>query len=338
MNNKNNITLAPLGEAITDYYFSLRQAATPLIKMDPDIRLIYSTNTDLYYNHDESDANMKRFYFQHEIYQPLQEVLSRMDRNVVFDPEALTLTNEYRMSPADVATLLKKHFVRGRGLILDSISCPSADYENLLHGIMDADDTALAGVSKDMTKEYMMLGYAQKVYLDLRGKIQPLHPDMVLTAIYRPSKPLRQEYSIMDFDTMKSISMEGVLDVWANSDRYSTVELEIVDDILRSDIFRPFREDCAVHFKRQYGSRPSRPGMAVRPATSSPNNNSEDVISGIKELSAYLKIGTEKAQKMVDSKILQKAGVSYKLGKTNFFNKKKLDEFLAAHPQAFSDI
>ena len=62
------------------------------------------------------------------------------------------------------------------------------------------------------------------------------------------------------------------------------------------------------------------------------------VISGIQNLANHLGIGSDKAQKIVDSKILQRAGVSYKIGRTNFFNKKKLHEFLAANPESLQII
>jgi hypothetical protein len=55
-------------------------------------------------------------------------------------------------------------------------------------------------------------------------------------------------------------------------------------------------------------------------------------------LRKYLRCGPDKIQDIVASKILQKAGVSYRVGRTNQFSRKKLDAFLAANPTALADV
>ena len=327
-----------LATLIKDYYSELHKVATPKYTMDPDIRKIYSTNTDLYYNRCDDDADIKAFFFRHEIYLPIIKLKARMDRNFDQYIDCSILPNEFRLSHSEAATLLGDTFVRCRNLILASIPCASADYEHLRDGILNADVNALAAVSIDMTTYYKRLELANQVYHELDVDICPPYPDIVITALYRPAADSIQAIETDDFYYMKETAMAIVVGMWANVDRFSSGEMELVEKTIKSDIFGPFREDCAVHYQKLYGSRPPRPGKTIKPAARTTDDNSADVISGIKAFSEYLGIGTEKAQKVVSSKILQKAGVSYRIGKTNFFNKKKLDDYLAANPQALSNI
>ena len=46
----------------------------------------------------------------------------------------------------------------------------------------------------------------------------------------------------------------------------------------------------------------------------------------------------DKAQDIVASKILLKAGVAYRVGKTNQFDRKKLDAFKTANPEALANV
>ena len=126
-----------------------------------------------------------------------------------------------------------------------------------------------------------------------------------------------------------------MVEFWSRREVYSTSEIEIIEGIIKSDIFKGFREDCAVEYNRIYGRRPDRPRKTVRTSTSV---GSGDVIVGMDALRKYLGCSPNKVQDIVDSKILQKAGVAYRVGRTNQFNRKKLDAFLAANPTALAEV
>ena len=57
--------------------------------------------------------------------------------------------------------------------------------------------------------------------------------------------------------------------------------------------------------------------------------NTEEVIKGVKGLALHLKIGITKAQEILNSKILQKNGVAYRVGRNWNINAQKLDELLS---------
>lgn len=61
------------------------------------------------------------------------------------------------------------------------------------------------------------------------------------------------------------------------------------------------------------------------------------IISGIRELARVLGVGTNKAQAIVNSKILEKDGIQWNAG-TWKFNKQKLLKFIEENPTAFSKI
>lgn len=58
----------------------------------------------------------------------------------------------------------------------------------------------------------------------------------------------------------------------------------------------------------------------------------DEPIKGVKGLAAYLKIGTTKAQGIINSKILQENGIAYRIGKAWNFNPQKLNELLSQSP------
>lgn len=60
------------------------------------------------------------------------------------------------------------------------------------------------------------------------------------------------------------------------------------------------------------------------------------VIGGVRELAKYLGIGVTKAQEIVNSKVLEKEGVSYCIGRKWLFNKEKLDALVREKPDVFS--
>lgn len=63
----------------------------------------------------------------------------------------------------------------------------------------------------------------------------------------------------------------------------------------------------------------------------------DTIISGIRELARVLGVGTNKAQAIVNSKILEKDGIQWNAG-TWKFNKQKLLKFIEENPTAFSKI
>ena len=63
----------------------------------------------------------------------------------------------------------------------------------------------------------------------------------------------------------------------------------------------------------------------------------ETIISGIRELAKALGVGINKAQAIVNSKILEKDGIQWNAG-TWKFNKQKLLKFIEENPTAFSKI
>ena len=64
----------------------------------------------------------------------------------------------------------------------------------------------------------------------------------------------------------------------------------------------------------------------------------EDLIRGIRELAKYLRCGGNKANAIVQSGVLKEAGVQFKMGNTNCFSKKKLEEVLSSNPYIFKNV
>lgn len=334
MKMEDKIKLA--AEAIQNYYSKLRVAATPTMKMDKDMRSLYK-DIDLYYNNDDEDAEMKAFYFYHEILAPLRRTFILLQRNAEIRVPIASLPKEYRLSPSEAATLLKTKFIRCRGLILNSIHCTSSDFDNVKKGIMEADGEALQNVSQDLTNDYMMLEFANRV-----SRCLPSYSGDVVSAIYRPGfeMPMFVCYeNELPFEEARITAKQGVVDFWKNADMYSTSEIEIVEGIIKSDIFKPFREDCAVLFQRETGQRPQRPsGKQLSSVPQTHSRNQKDVLSGVRELKDYLHSGSAKAQEILNSGILQNAGISYRVGNKHIINRGKLDEFLKNNPNAFANL
>ncbi len=61
-------------------------------------------------------------------------------------------------------------------------------------------------------------------------------------------------------------------------------------------------------------------------------NKSESVIKGIKGLATHLRIGTTKAQAILNSEVLQENGIAYRVGKGWNFDTMKLKQFLSNNP------
>ena len=64
----------------------------------------------------------------------------------------------------------------------------------------------------------------------------------------------------------------------------------------------------------------------------------EDLIRGIRELAKCLRCGLNKANAIVQSGVLKEAGVQFKMGNTNCFSKKKLEEVLSSNPDIFKKV
>ena len=62
------------------------------------------------------------------------------------------------------------------------------------------------------------------------------------------------------------------------------------------------------------------------------SHTEQEPIKGVKGLASYLNIGTTKAQEILNSKILQKHGIAYRVGKAWNIKPHKLDEFLSNNP------
>ena len=74
-----------------------------------------------------------------------------------------------------------------------------------------------------------------------------------------------------------------------------------------------------------------------------PNDEPDDgiiegeIISGVRSLAKFLGCGTNKAQAIISSKILEKEGIQWNAGRWKF-NKTKLTQFIKDNPDAFTKI
>lgn len=314
--------------SIQAYYDKLNKAATPAISMDSDFRAFIAQD-DFY--HDGED-DMRAYYFRHELFQPLLRALEAIWKNVGLEVDPSTLPSTIRISTSEAVEILKALFPIKREMILSSINCPRVDFDLLKPGILDADEHALSQVNTDLSDHFKLLKLAGLLCGELHGHTN----DDVLTALYR-EKIDRSVPSVnmKSFEDMRTMAKELVVDFWGEKEKYSTSEVKLIERIIKSDIFRGFREDCAVEYNRQNGQRPDRPRKTIQ--TSSTASDC-DVIIGIRELARHLNCGMEKAQDIVACKILQKAGVAYRVGRTNQFDRKKLDAFKTANPEALANV
>ncbi len=314
--------------SIQAYYDKLNKAATPAISMDSDFRAFIAQD-DFY--HDGED-DMRAYYFRHELFLPLLRALEAIWNNVGLDVDASTLPSTIRISTDEAVDILKSFFPIKREMILSSIKCPRVDFDLLKPGILDADEHALSQVNTDLSDHFKLLKLAGLLCGELHGHTN----DDVLTALYR-EKIDRSVPSVnmKSFEDMRTMAKELVVDFWGEKEKYSASEVKLIERIIKSDIFRGFREDCAVDYNRRYGLRPERPRKATQMTPATGNN---DVLIGVRELAKYLHCGADKALDIVASKILQKEGVAYRVGKTNQFNRKKLDAFKTAHPEALANV
>lgn len=315
--------------SIQAYYKRLKDTATPTLMMDLDYRKYISEKEDFYHDGDE---DMKEFYFYHELFRPLLKTLAVIWGNVGLEVDPSVLPSDFRISTSEAVEILMSTFPIKRDLVLASISCPLSDFNHLKPGILEANESELSLVQTDLSDHFKRLKLAGVLCDNYAG-----HPnDDILTAIYRGRKhrsaPVADGVS---FEEMRNTAKGIVVDFWREKAVYSTSEIEIIEGIIKSDIFKGFREDCAVEYKRKYGQRPERrPTVVVKENTKVVG----DTIIGVRGLAAYLRCGGDKAQNIVSCGVLQKAGVSFKVGRTNQFDKKKLDAFLSAHPQALANI
>lgn len=314
--------------SIQAYYERLRTAATPTVMMFPDYRKYVSEKDDFYHDGDEDERS---FYFYHELYQPLIKTLAVIWGNVGLEVDPSTLPSDFRISTSEAVEILTSTFPIKRELVLASISCPLSDFNHLKPGILYANEVELSQAKTDLSDHFKLLNLARL----LSDGLSEHTNDDVLTALYRVRKHRSAPTNMVTFEEMRRTAKEKVVEFWSEKDVYSTSEIEIIEGIIKSDIFKGFREDCAVEYNRRYGRRPDRPRKT---APSSPTVGSGDVLVGMRALWKYLGCGPNKAQDIVDSKILQKAGVAYRVGRTNQFNRKKLDEFIAANPTALADV
>ena len=315
--------------SIQAYYERLRATATPSLMMDLDYRKYVSEKEDFYHDGEE---DMRSFYFYHELYRPLLETLMVMWGNTGLDIDPSTLPSDLRISTSEAVGILASTFPIKRELVLSLISCPLSDFNHLKPGVLYANEAELSQVQTDLSNHFKRLKLAELLCGELHGHTN----DDVLVALYRGKirrpAPTTGKAS---FEEMKTTAKEMVVTFWSEKEIYSTAEIGIIEDIIKSDIFRGFREDCAVEYNRRYGQRPDRPRKT--PPTSG-SASDEDVLVGMEALRKYLRCGPDKIQDIVASKILQKAGVSYRVGRTNQFSRKKLDAFLAANPTALADV
>jgi len=68
------------------------------------------------------------------------------------------------------------------------------------------------------------------------------------------------------------------------------------------------------------------------------DTHDEDLIRGIRELAKFLRCGVNKANAIVKNGVLKEVGVQFKIGNTNCFNKKKLEEVLSSNPDIFKKV
>lgn len=314
---------------IQAYYDRLHDTATPTMMMDLDYRKYVSEKEDFYHDGEEEERS---FYFYHELYRPLLETLAVMWGNTGLDIDPSTLPSDLRISTNEAAGILASTFPIKRELVLSSISCPLSDFNHLKPGILYANEAELSQVQTDLSDHFKHLKLAELLCSELHGHTN----DDVLVALYRGkirhSAPTTGKVS---FEEMKTTANEMVVTFWSEKEIYSTAEIGIIEDIIRSDIFRGFREDCAVEYNRRYGQRPDRPRKTT-PTSGSASDG--DVLVGVRALAKYLNCGPDKALDIVASKILLKAGVAFRVGRTNQFDKVKLDAFRSANPTALEKV
>lgn len=314
--------------SIKAYYRMLRDAAIPEIIMDSDFRAFLSKG-DFYH---DGDDEMRAYYFFYELYQPLMKARMLMWNNVGLEIGSSALPADYRISSGEAAEILATMFPIKRELILASISCPLSDFNHLKPGILEANESELSYVKTDLSDHFKRLKLASLLCEGLPGNTN----DDVLTALYRAgSQCSEQDIKEAAFEEMRLAAKELVVDFWGKKEIFSTSEIQIIEGIIKSDIFKGFREDCAVEYNRRYGHRPDRPRKMVQ---ISPSAATSEVLIGIDALRKRLHCGSDKAQNIVHSKVLQKAGVAYRVGRTYQFDRKKLDAFLSANPEALSSI
>ena len=314
--------------SIQAYYERLGVAAAPTVMMFPDYRKYVSEKDDFYHDGDEDERS---FYFYHELYQPLLKTLAVIWENVGLEIDPTTLPSDFRISTSEAVEILTSTFPIKRELVLASISCPLSDFNHLKPGILEANETELSQVKTDLSDHFKRLNLAGLLSDGLSDHTN----DDVLTALYRVRKHRSAPTNMVTFEEMRRTAKEKVVEFWSEKDVYSTTEIQTIEGIIKSDIFKGFREDCAVEYNRRYGRRPDRP---KKTAQTLPSAVGGDVLVGIDALRKHLHCGPNKAQDIVDSKILQKAGVAYRVGRTNQFDRKKLDAFLAANPTALANV
>ena len=315
--------------SIQAYYERLRATATPSLMMDLDYRKYVSEKEDFYHDGEE---DMRSFYFYHELYRPLLETLMVMWGNTGLDIDPSTLPSDLRISTSEAVGILASTFPIKRELVLSLISCPLSDFNHLKPGVLYANEAELSQVQTDLSNHFKRLKLAELLCGELHGHTN----DDILVALYRGkirrSAPTTGKVS---FEEMKTTAKEMVVTFWSEKEIYSTAEIGIIEDIIKSDIFRGFREDCAVEYNRRYGQRPDRPRKTAQSSASAIDS---EVLVGVRALSKYLNCGPDKAMDIVASKILQKAGVAFRVGRTNQFDKVKLDAFRSANPTALEKV
>ena len=317
-----------IAASIQAYYDRLKKAATPDIAMDSDIRQ-FIAQEDFYH---DGDDDMRAYYFRHELYQPLLKAQAAIWKNVGLEVDPSALPSTTRISTVEAVEILNSFFPIKREMILSSINCPRADFDHLKPGILEANGLELSQVNTDLSVHFKLLKLAGLLCNELHG----LTNDDVLTALYREKKDQSApNVNTKSFEEMRNAAKAIMVDFWGEKELYSTTEIQIIEGIIKSDIFRGFREDCAVEYNRQNGQRPDRPRKTIQTSSAATNC---DVLIGVRELAQYLHCGQDKAQDIVASKILLKAGVAYRVGKTNQFDRKKLDAFKTANPEALANV
>lgn len=315
-------------DSIRAYYKNLNGVVAPEIEMDSDFRAFLSKG-DFYH---DGDDDMRAYYFYYELFQPLMKALTLIWNNVGIEVDSLALPVDFRISSSEAAEILATKFPIKRELIIASISCPLSDFDHLKPGILDANAAELSQVKTDLSGHFKRLKLAELLCDGLSGRTN----DDVLTALYRVKKHRTvQDIKEGPFEEMRNTAKKLVVEFWSQKVQYSTSEIEIIEGIIKSDIFNGFREDCAVEYNRRYGHRPDRPRKTANVPTT---DEGCDVILGERGLMKHLHCGSDKAQNIVHSKVLQKAGVAYRVGRTYQFDRKKLDAFLAANPEALSNL
>lgn len=272
---------------IQAYYERLKNTATPAVKMLPDHRNYVSEKEDLYHGGDEDERS---FYFFHELYRPLLETLAVMWNNVGLEIDSSALPADFRISSGEAAEILATMFPIKRELILASISCPLSDFDHLKPGILEANESELSHVKTDLSDHFKRLKLASLLCEGLPGNTN----DDVLTALYRAGKQCPdQVVKEAPFEIMRDAAKELVVDFWGKKEIYSTSEIQTIEGIIKSDIFKGFREDCAVEYNRRYGRRPDRPRIMVQ---TFPSAVESEVLIGIDALRKRLHCSPNKAQ------------------------------------------